>query len=186
VKARRLVERRFDGQGSYALLVVVSSPTQSTASPAFRTTVGRVGHVLRRDPAVGAIRRLQATDSAAQGGHGAVMQAGAAAETAEMVRAASRLRGALQSAAAPGIAVSLTRLSGLVGGIQRPQRGGDDALRPAVLAADAGRARRRIRLARRGWDRSVAGDPGPRRHRRWALDRTAADPHHDLGDRTSP
>jgi RND superfamily putative drug exporter len=41
------------------------------------------------------------------------MQAGAAAETAEMVRAASRLRGALQSAAAPGIAVSLTGSAGL-------------------------------------------------------------------------
>jgi putative drug exporter of the RND superfamily len=39
VKARALIERHFDGQGSYALLVVVSSPTQSSASPAFRATV---------------------------------------------------------------------------------------------------------------------------------------------------
>jgi RND superfamily putative drug exporter len=102
VKARRLIERHFDGQGSYALLVVVSSTKQSSASQAFRATLGRVAHVLRRDPAVSVVRRVQADD------HTAVVQGGAAAGTTEMVRAASRVRGALDTAAGPGIEVSLT------------------------------------------------------------------------------
>src|SRR5437762_14144057 len=53
VQARRLIDRQFDGQGSYALVVVVSSRTQDSASPAFRATTGRVMGLLRRDPAVG-------------------------------------------------------------------------------------------------------------------------------------
>src|SRR3954469_13096280 len=54
VQARRLIDRQFDGQGSYALVVVVSSRTQSSASPVFRATIDRVVALLRRDPAVGA------------------------------------------------------------------------------------------------------------------------------------
>src|SRR5438045_2169509 len=39
VQARRLVDRHFGGQGSYALLAVVSSRGQDHTSPAFRATV---------------------------------------------------------------------------------------------------------------------------------------------------
>src|SRR5918912_3054158 len=46
VEARRLIDRHFDGQGSYALVVVVSSPTHDGASPAFRATIGRVAGLL--------------------------------------------------------------------------------------------------------------------------------------------
>jgi RND superfamily putative drug exporter len=56
VEARRLIDRHFDGQGSYALVAVVSSQTQDSPSPAFRATIGRVAGLLRRDPAVGAVR----------------------------------------------------------------------------------------------------------------------------------
>ena len=56
VEARRLIDRHFDGQGSYALVAVVSSRTHDSASPAFRATIGRVAGLLRRDPAVGAVR----------------------------------------------------------------------------------------------------------------------------------
>ena len=38
VEARGLIDRHFDGQGSYALAVVVSSQAHDGASPAFRTT----------------------------------------------------------------------------------------------------------------------------------------------------
>src|SRR5436305_14151871 len=96
VKARELIDRHFDGQGSYALLAVVSSRTQNTGSPAFRATVGRVAGLLRRDPAVRAVRSSRAAGSAGQTGRVAVVRGGAAAAPAEMVRAASRLRGRLQ------------------------------------------------------------------------------------------
>src|SRR5215213_3864177 len=39
VETRRLIDRHFDGQGSYALLAVISSQTHDSASPAFRATV---------------------------------------------------------------------------------------------------------------------------------------------------
>src|SRR4051794_36365878 len=47
VQARRLIDRQFGGQGSYALAVVVSSHTQDSGSPAFRATTGRVVALLR-------------------------------------------------------------------------------------------------------------------------------------------
>src|SRR4051794_36266078 len=55
VKAREAIDRHFDGQGSYALLVVVSSRTHDSASPVFRATVDRVASLLRRDRAVGTV-----------------------------------------------------------------------------------------------------------------------------------
>ena len=108
VEARRVIDRDFDGQGSYALAVVVSSQTRDSASPVFRATVGRVERMLRRDPAVGAVRSPRAGESIAPNGRVAVVRGGAAAGTADMVRAASRLRDQLRAAAGPGIEVELT------------------------------------------------------------------------------
>lgn len=53
VRARQLIDENFQGQGSYALVVVVSSRTQTTDSQGFRAAIGRVVGLLRRDPAVG-------------------------------------------------------------------------------------------------------------------------------------
>jgi putative drug exporter of the RND superfamily len=113
VEARRLIERHFDGQGSYALIVVVSSRTHDSESPAFRATVGRVVGLLRREPAVGAVRSPGYAESIAPNGRVAIVRGGAAAGTADMVRAASRLRDQLRAAAGPGIEVSLTGSAGL-------------------------------------------------------------------------
>src|SRR4051794_41741167 len=60
VQARRVIDRQFDGQGSYALVVVVRSPTRDIGSPVFRATTGRVSALLRRDPAVGAVQAPRA------------------------------------------------------------------------------------------------------------------------------
>ena len=111
VEARRLIDRHFDGQGSYALVAVISSRTHDTASPAFRATIARVVGLLRRDPAVAAVR--SPGRSTAPNGRVAVVRGGAAAGTADMVRAASRLRARLEAAAGPGIEVSLTGSAGL-------------------------------------------------------------------------
>jgi putative drug exporter of the RND superfamily len=113
VEARRLIGRQFDGQGSYALLVVISSRTHDSTSPNFRATIGRVVGLLRRDPAVGAVRSPRTGESIAPNGRVAVVRGGAAADTADMVRAASRVRDRLQATAGPGIEVSLTGSAGL-------------------------------------------------------------------------
>jgi RND superfamily putative drug exporter len=113
VEARRLIDRHFDGQGSYALAVVVSSRTHNYGSPAFRATIGRVEGTLRRDPAVGAVRPPRAGESIAANGRVAIVRGGAAAGTTEMVRAAGRLRDRLHAAAGPGVDVALTGSAGL-------------------------------------------------------------------------
>jgi RND superfamily putative drug exporter len=113
VRARRLIDRHFDGQGSHALLAVVGMRTHEGASPAFRATIARVARVLRRDPAVGVVRSPRAGGSIAPDGRVAVVRGGAAAGTAGMVRAASRLRDPLEAAAGPGVEVSLTGSAGL-------------------------------------------------------------------------
>jgi RND superfamily putative drug exporter len=113
VEVRQQIDRHFDGQGSYALLAVVSSRTHTSTSPVFRATISRVVDLLRRDPAVGAVRWPRSPDSIAPNGRLAVVRGGATADTADMVRAASRLRDSLEATAGPGIEVSLTGSSGL-------------------------------------------------------------------------
>jgi putative drug exporter of the RND superfamily len=113
VEARQLIDRHFHGQGSYALLVVVSSRTYDSESPVFRATVGRVVSLLRREPAVASVRLPRDAESIAPNGRVAIVRGGAGAGTAEMVRAASRLRDPLQASAGPGIEVSLTGSAGL-------------------------------------------------------------------------
>ena len=113
VEARQLIDRHFDGQGSYALAVVVSSGTHEGASPAFRATVDRVAGLLRDDPAVAAVRSPQPDQSTAPDGRVAVVYGGADADTAGMVRAAGRLRDRLEAAGGPGVEVSLTGSAGL-------------------------------------------------------------------------
>ncbi len=113
VEARRLIDRHFAGQGSYALAVVVSSPTHDSASPAFRATTGRVVRILRRDPAVGAVRPPRGGESISPNGRVAIVRGGASAGPADMVRAAGRLRDRLHAAAGPGVQVALTGSAGL-------------------------------------------------------------------------
>ena len=109
VEARRLIDRHFDGQGSYALVAVVSSRDRVGAGPALRATVDRVTSLLRREPAVRSVR----PPVIAPDGRVAVVRGGAALGTADMVRAAGRLRPRLEAAAAPGTEVSLTGSAGL-------------------------------------------------------------------------
>src|SRR5215208_6156091 len=104
VDARGLIDRHFDGQGSYALVAVVNSQTEDSEFPA---TVARVERLLRSDPAVASVR------TARPGGPVAVVSGGAGAGTADMVSAAGRLRDRLEQAAGPGVEVSLTGSAGV-------------------------------------------------------------------------
>ena len=95
VQARNLIERNFAGLGSYGLMTVVYSPTQTVASPAFRSAVTRVEQTLRADAAVRTVVAPTPGLSISPDGHTAIVQAGAARNPNEMVAAADSLKGTL-------------------------------------------------------------------------------------------
>ena len=108
VRARDLIDRNFGGQGSYALAVVVSSDSHTAGDAEFQQAIASSADVLRRDPAVATVRRQVSPD-----GHVAVVRGGAARDTAEMVRAADRVREQVENRASPGVEVALTGSSAL-------------------------------------------------------------------------
>jgi RND superfamily putative drug exporter len=113
VQARRLVERDFKGLGSYGLMTVVYSPTQTVGSPAFRSAIGRVEQTLR---ASGAVRTVVAPApglSISADGHTAIVQAGAARNPNEMVAAADSLKGTLHKLSTGAVVVNLTGAAGM-------------------------------------------------------------------------
>src|ERR1019366_7853456 len=77
-QARKLVERDFAGLGSYGLMTVVYSPTQTVGSPAFRSAIARVEQTLRSNRAFRTILAPAPGLSISADGHTAIVQAGAA------------------------------------------------------------------------------------------------------------
>ncbi len=111
VQARTLIDKNFDGLSSSALQVVVHSDTKTVADPAFRRAIASAQGVLRRDARISAIVAPQPGQSISRDGHTAVIQAGAARNANEMVRAADDLKGKLHGA--DGVELSLTGASGM-------------------------------------------------------------------------
>jgi RND superfamily putative drug exporter len=112
VQARALIQRNFAGLSSSALMVVVHSPHQTTASPAFRQTVAGVERILGANSHVASVQQPQPGASISRDGHTAVVMAGAKGDPTAMVAAADTLKSKLR-AAGPGISVSLTGASGM-------------------------------------------------------------------------
>jgi putative drug exporter of the RND superfamily len=109
VAARAQIERHLGGQGSYALAVVVSSARHKAGEPAFRRAIESGVRALRREPAVAAVRLPRRGESISADGHVAVVRGGAGADTAEMVRAANRVRERIEaSAPSGGVELALT------------------------------------------------------------------------------
>src|SRR3954447_23199926 len=113
VQARHLIDRNFHGLSSYGLTTVVSSPTKTAGDRAFRLVVAAVERTLRADPAVAAVVTPAPGISISRDGHTAIVQAGAAKGSNEMVRAADRLKGRLAAASAGGVQVHLTGAAGM-------------------------------------------------------------------------
>jgi RND superfamily putative drug exporter len=103
VVAREAIDAGFGGQGSYALMAVVSG----TADLA--PTVAEVTRVLEADERVASVAAPQPS----QGGTVIVVQAGAAASPTEMVRAADDLKGELAELSNDAVTVSLTGAPGM-------------------------------------------------------------------------
>ncbi len=113
VQARNLIDRNFAGLGSYGLMTVVYSPTQTVSSPAFRSAVTRVEQMLRANPAVRTVVAPTAGLSISRDGHTAIVQAGAARNPNQMVAAADSLKGTLHGLSGGAVVVNLTGAPGM-------------------------------------------------------------------------
>jgi RND superfamily putative drug exporter len=98
VKARAAIDRSFQGLGSYGLMVVVSPPDRATLAKATR--------LLERSDAVTTVQKPILSPD----GRTAVVQAGAAKDSNDMVRAADDLK---EEIAAIGPGVHLTGAAGM-------------------------------------------------------------------------
>ena len=113
VKVRETVDREFGGLSSSALMVVLHSEGRSADDPAFKAVVARARHALASDPRVSEVLAPQPGQSISRDGHTVVVQAGAAAGSNEMVRAADDLKEELRRVGSDGVQVSLTGASGM-------------------------------------------------------------------------
>jgi RND superfamily putative drug exporter len=113
VQARKLVERDFAGLGSYGLMTVIYSPTQTVDAPEFRSAVVHVERTLRANAAVRTIVAPAPGLSISADGHTAIVQAGAARDPNRMVTAADSLKGSLHKLSAGGVQVNLTGAAGM-------------------------------------------------------------------------
>ncbi len=80
VKARAAIDKKFAGQGSYALQVVISSPSQTVDEPAFRSALARVTRLLEANPDVSTVVAPRPGVSISSDRHTAIVVAGAACE----------------------------------------------------------------------------------------------------------
>jgi putative drug exporter of the RND superfamily len=115
VQARQLIDESFGGQSSSALMVVVSSPSKTTADSEFADTVNRVALLLKSDPRVKTVAMPRQRFSISADGHVAIVSAGANGNATAMVAAADDLKGDLKAAGSrlDDVHVSLTGASGM-------------------------------------------------------------------------
>ncbi|HET9718556.1 MAG TPA: MMPL family transporter [Solirubrobacteraceae bacterium] len=113
VQARNLINKHFAGMSSYALMVVVNSPSLTSRAPAFQSTVSNVERMLRSSPAVKRVVPPSPGISISRDGHTAIVQAGAARDSNGMVKAADNLKGRLAALSRGGVSVHLTGASGM-------------------------------------------------------------------------
>ena len=112
-EARELVDARFDGQSSSALLVVVSADALTVDHPAFNRVVAGVERELATADDVTSIVEPREGVSISDDGRTAVVQAGAGADPNQMVRVADELKDELGALGTDEVQVNLTGASGM-------------------------------------------------------------------------
>jgi putative drug exporter of the RND superfamily len=113
VAVRSLVQKRFAGRSSAALLVVVHAPALRTTDPVFAAAIRRVERTLRADAAIASVTSPSPGASISPDGHTALVVAGAARTPTEMVAAADRLKGDLAALSTAQVTVSTTGASAM-------------------------------------------------------------------------
>jgi putative drug exporter of the RND superfamily len=109
VQTRQLIDRNFKGLSSYGLMVVVHSSSQTSGDAAFKQAITLTERTLESSPAVSTVVAPQVS----RDGHTAVIQAGAAKSSNDMVRAADSLKGKLAKLGSDQVSVNLTGASGM-------------------------------------------------------------------------
>ena len=113
VDARKAIDRDFSGGGSYALQVVVSSPTQRFDSPDFRATVRQVEGLLAEDRRVGQVAPPRPPAAVSPDRRTALVVAGARAAPDDMVRAADDLKQPVEAAGTGDVRAALSGSAGM-------------------------------------------------------------------------
>jgi putative drug exporter of the RND superfamily len=106
VKARQLIDKNFKGLSGYGLMVVVHSASPGAG---LQPVLGAVERTLAANPAVSTV----APPLLSRDGRTAVVQAGAARGSNEMVRAADSLKGGLAALGSREVSVNLTGAAGM-------------------------------------------------------------------------
>jgi putative drug exporter of the RND superfamily len=114
VQARDRIAKDFGGLGSTALQVVIHDRNGTIAAdPAARQVIARATALLKADHRVGAVVPPTAGVSISRDGRTAIIQAGAAADSNEMVRAAEALATPITALGGANLSVDLTGSSAL-------------------------------------------------------------------------
>jgi RND superfamily putative drug exporter len=113
VEARQVLDQDFAGLSSSALMVVVHADESSFRDPEFSGVLTRVESLLAENPAVSEVVAPEPGISVSADGRTAVVQAGAARDPNDMVRAADDLKAELAAAGTDEVAVALTGASGM-------------------------------------------------------------------------
>jgi RND superfamily putative drug exporter len=113
VAAREVIDRDFGGLSSYGLSVVVHSDASTAGEPSFERVVSRAERTLAGSDAVTTVVPPRPGLSISRDGHTAVIQAGAARNANEMVRAADDLKAELSELSGRGASVNLTGAPGM-------------------------------------------------------------------------
>src|SRR6478609_5824732 len=114
IAARDLIAKDFAGLGSTALQVVVHDSTGSVGSdPTAQRVVARVTAALKADHRISTVVAPQPGLSISRDGRTAIVQAGAAVDANEMVRAADDLIGPLRKLSTRSVTVHVTGSSAL-------------------------------------------------------------------------
>ncbi|MFA9271653.1 MAG: MMPL family transporter, partial [Baekduiaceae bacterium] len=113
VQARNLIDAKLDGLGAYGLTVVVHARNQNVSSPGFRRVLRRVARTLERHPAVARVLPPRPGVTISRDGRAAVVQAAAARDANDMVRAADELKDDLAALGDGGVRADLTGAPGM-------------------------------------------------------------------------
>lgn len=110
VQVRELAQRHFSGNASSALQVVVTADRQ-VSDPAVQKTIAKATDLLKADPRISDVLAPQQGATISRDGKTAVLLAGAAADTNDMVRAADDLKKPLAALSGDGVTLAATGAS---------------------------------------------------------------------------
>jgi putative drug exporter of the RND superfamily len=113
VQVREAIDEKFGGMSSSALMVVMQSDELKWTDPGFSTAIGEVESILSSSEDVSAVVVPGKGGWISEDGKTVVVQAGAASDPNQMVRAADDLKVELKALDTAGVGISLTGASGM-------------------------------------------------------------------------